>query len=487
MKKTILSLAFVSMGLTNNAQTPWSTALNSGTSLKFGTSSSSNLVFYTNSHEGMTLTTDGKLKINALAGTDDRIVYVDANGNFKAAPDGGGGTSLPGIPCIPSARPWYIGGNVNPSDSHIGTCSPTDFILKANNNSAVFIKPSGYVGIGLNNGSPQAALDIFDASNVLNTNHIKIYGDQTGRIESDIDMNLAANNDLVLSAVNDLRGAAAKNINFDASESMDLLFNTTGTLGSTTNFNIHAGAYSPGSSEALTIKPNSYVGIGTTNPNSKLTVSTSGAQNGLNVITSSSGYAFAVHNTTGGIHAVWNDGRVAIGSTSCPDLAKLNVNVNGAGTAINVFDISSSSPNQVRFKVNNDGGTTVGSQTGALNTAMLNVNVNGGTAFHIFDQATNKVNFTVLSSGYTFCRDLTVSAGVFADYVFDKSYKLMPISELENYIATNKHLPGFKSGDYYVENGITTSDMFVKQQEKIEELTLYIIALEKRMKSLENK
>jgi len=51
----------------------------------------------------------------------------------------------------------------------------------------------------------------------------------------------------------------------------------------------------------------------------------------------------------------------------------------------------------------------------------------------------------------------------------------------------NLRLPGFENAEYYIKNGIKTSEMFIKQQEKIEELTLYIIELHKKIEALEAK
>ncbi|MEQ1555149.1 MAG: hypothetical protein ABL929_13270, partial [Ferruginibacter sp.] len=73
-----------------------------------------------------------------------------------------------------------------------------------------------------------------------------------------------------------------------------------------------------------------------------------------------------------------------------------------------------------------------------------------------------------------------------ADYVFDKKYKLATLSEVETYINANKHLPGVLSAKELVKNGgIDVNQMFAKQMEKIEELTLYLIELNKKMEKLE--
>ncbi|GAB3882649.1 TMF family protein [Spirosoma agri] len=66
-----------------------------------------------------------------------------------------------------------------------------------------------------------------------------------------------------------------------------------------------------------------------------------------------------------------------------------------------------------------------------------------------------------------------------SDYVFDKNYRLKSLAEVGAYIQTNKHLPGVPSAAEVVEKGIDIAKMDAKLLEKIEELTLYSIQLEK--------
>jgi hypothetical protein len=66
-----------------------------------------------------------------------------------------------------------------------------------------------------------------------------------------------------------------------------------------------------------------------------------------------------------------------------------------------------------------------------------------------------------------------------ADYVFASNYKLRPLSEVENFVKTNKHLPEVPSAEEVVKNGVNVVKMEAKLLEKIEELTLYMIELKK--------
>ncbi|MBD2704466.1 bZIP transcription factor [Spirosoma sp. BT702] len=66
-----------------------------------------------------------------------------------------------------------------------------------------------------------------------------------------------------------------------------------------------------------------------------------------------------------------------------------------------------------------------------------------------------------------------------SDKVFDDTYQLKGLSEVENYIKLNKHLPGIPSAQEMVEKGNDLHKTDAKLLEKIEELTLYSIQLEK--------
>jgi len=71
-----------------------------------------------------------------------------------------------------------------------------------------------------------------------------------------------------------------------------------------------------------------------------------------------------------------------------------------------------------------------------------------------------------------------------ADYVFNKNYNLKPLSEVEKFIDENGHLPNIPSAAQVKEDGIELGEMSKIQQEKIEELTLYIIAQNKMINAL---
>lgn len=70
-----------------------------------------------------------------------------------------------------------------------------------------------------------------------------------------------------------------------------------------------------------------------------------------------------------------------------------------------------------------------------------------------------------------------------ADYVFDQDYDLMSLEETEVFIKKNKHLPGVKSAKEIAREGYNVMHEANTQLEKIEELTLHLIAHEKQLKA----
>lgn len=76
-------------------------------------------------------------------------------------------------------------------------------------------------------------------------------------------------------------------------------------------------------------------------------------------------------------------------------------------------------------------------------------------------------------------------SGSWPDYVFEEEYQLIDLEELEKNIDELGHLPGIPSAEEIGNDGLLVGQMQKLQMEKIEELTLYIIQLHKRISELE--
>jgi hypothetical protein len=92
------------------------------------------------------------------------------------------------------------------------------------------------------------------------------------------------------------------------------------------------------------------------------------------------------------------------------------------------------------------------------------------------------VGFKLRVNGKIITEEVKVQLlGAWPDYVFENGYNKLSINELEKYIQSNKRLPGIPSATEVEKNGQYLGDMQRKMMEKIEELSLYIIELNKKI------
>jgi hypothetical protein len=75
----------------------------------------------------------------------------------------------------------------------------------------------------------------------------------------------------------------------------------------------------------------------------------------------------------------------------------------------------------------------------------------------------------------------------FPDYVFEHDYKLKSLAELDQFISLNKHLPEIPSAKEMKDKGVySVAEMDNLLLKKIEELTIYMIALNKENEALKS-
>lgn len=115
----------------------------------------------------------------------------------------------------------------------------------------------------------------------------------------------------------------------------------------------------------------------------------------------------------------------------------------------------------------------------ALDQLKFNAKVGIGYDFGSYPTtagSANITNYNLFVKGGILTEEVRVSLqSTWADYVFNKDYKLPSLVEVENHIKKRGHLINVPSAKEVAENGIELGEMTKIQQEKIEELTLYII------------
>lgn len=196
---------------------------------------------------------------------------------------------------------------------------------------------------------------------------------------------------------------------------------------------------------------------------------------------SNNGILFLADDGTIGMGTYFPTTRLTLDAWNGDGLKAITDNSNSKAISLNLKN--SSQQLQEYFSIMGNGYT----QLNIYNVGTMPAPGGSPRAFTIRDVANSKDLFVVNANGKTYAREVEISLiSTFPDYVFEKSYNLKSIEEVEEYIVNNKHLPGFENAQYYEKNGINVNEMFIKQQEKIEELTLYIIELKKELKALKN-
>jgi hypothetical protein len=97
----------------------------------------------------------------------------------------------------------------------------------------------------------------------------------------------------------------------------------------------------------------------------------------------------------------------------------------------------------------------------------------------------NAANYRLMVRGGILAEEVRIRLQAdWADYVFSPDYTLLPLKNVEQYISKNGHLPNMPSATDVKDQGIEIGNIVKLQQEKIEELTLYLIRQEKEIDTL---
>ncbi|WP_234110715.1 hypothetical protein [Chryseobacterium sp. R2A-55] len=84
-------------------------------------------------------------------------------------------------------------------------------------------------------------------------------------------------------------------------------------------------------------------------------------------------------------------------------------------------------------------------------------------------------------------REVKVTTTPTADFVFDEDYKLPKLEEVERHIREKRHLPEIASAKEMETDGVNVGEFQIRLLQKIEELTLYIIAQDKTIKAQQDR
>ncbi|HFK5502590.1 TPA: hypothetical protein ACG0AG_001276 [Elizabethkingia anophelis] len=213
---------------------------------------------------------------------------------------------------------------------------------------------------------------------------------------------------------------------------------TYNTHGSKLSFLVNDGTGATSLKEMMTINQDSKVGIGITNPTSKL----------------------EVYNEASKSHLT-----LSANDNSANDLSRIDLDYKIQNKDHIVGRISS-------FYLDSGNGGTGGlrfftREAGQLTEKMM-IAPNGNIS------VSNKLE----------AREIKVTTTPTADFVFEDSYKLPDLESVEKHIKEKKHLPEIASAAEMQKDGVNIGNFQIKLLQKIEELTLYQIQLNKEVTNL---
>ncbi|HEY8937164.1 MAG TPA: hypothetical protein VIM65_18185, partial [Cyclobacteriaceae bacterium] len=143
------------------------------------------------------------------------------------------------------------------------------------------------------------------------------------------------------------------------------------------------------------------------------------------------------------------------------------------------------------FSIDNDGGANAGTFSlelgGGLTPNALCSNLyctdNGGIGV---GTAVVPTGYSLAVNGKVIMEGAKIEVQTkWPDYVFEKDYPITDIPALKKYIETNGHLPNMPSAKTVEKDGIDVEEINVLLLQKIEEMSLYLIKMEERLKKLE--
>ncbi|MEE3998768.1 hypothetical protein V1T75_00350 [Tenacibaculum sp. FZY0031] len=194
---------------------------------------------------------------------------------------------------------------------------------------------------------------------------------------------------------------------------------------------------------ALWVQQNGNIGIGTTNPKGKLNISSSSTIGWSNL----GGASILLGSETSGL-----------------GIDKNEIASKGDNLYIGTIDVNRS----IYFR------------TGGTSTRMF-IDGSGG---NVGIGTTTTGSHKLAVEGSIGAREIKVEGSGWSDFVFEKSYKLPSLENVEKHIKEKGHLQDIPSAKEVEKNGFFLGEMDAKLLQKIEELTLYTIQQEKEIKEL---
>ena len=322
-------------------------------------------------------------------------------------------------------------------------------------NSALFLSDGGHVGIGTTD--PRARLDI---NGSLKAQSAEILGTVSANV-------------LNVQKINIADTLSANHLHAHSANISDLTITPEGNIGIGTSNPI----------QKLHIEGNTYLdgnlGVGTGNPTQKLHVVGTTYLNGNVGIGTATPQAKL--DVTGDIAAT---GTFTInkGNVGCVSLGSATGQSLSYGTSYLGFNATR---NNDLWALSGDGahngGGVIWSTVGGDIYFAAIPSTNGSSKTLTDAEIRNNIKLHLSNTGKLKAKEVSVTLAGWPDFVFINEYKLLPLTEVEQYIKQNNRLPHVPSAAEVEKEGVNLGEMNAILLQKIEEVTLYIIDLQKQM------
>ncbi|MGB3468683.1 MAG: hypothetical protein WBA74_25585 [Cyclobacteriaceae bacterium] len=186
-----------------------------------------------------------------------------------------------------------------------------------------------------------------------------------------------------------------------------------------------------------------------------------------------------------------HNGRIGIGTMTPNEMLQVNGNIR-----LNDYSIKSAGNSRIDFGniglgnenddlgiyIHNDGEFEMNKNDLRMMNVSNNFNIAVSESVKVGIGTTNPTH-KLSVNGTVRAKEILVEASPWPDYVFEGDYELMSLEEVKAFIEKEGHLPNVPSAAEVAENGLAVGEMNVKLMEKVEELTLYTIELQEKMKA----
>lgn len=243
--------------------------------------------------------------------------------------------------------------------------------------------------------------------------------------------------------------------------------------------NIHGSNHKPTLyiSKTMGLNETGKVGIGNvTEPQAKLHIKADSGENADFMLEANGSSTIYLRNKNNSISVTgnlmrfeaqkysFNNAGISLEKNSSTQIAKISINGSSNTISVGPNNIMSFSANIMNFSA-----TSYSFATGKVGIGCVN----------------NMNDFALAVQGGVVCSQMSVlDIESWPDFVFNNDYKLMNLYELEQYINKNQHLPEVPSAEEVSANGIDLGKMNAILLQKLEELTLHVIELQKQIDEL---